>query len=516
MYNPSADCGDETHNLRELYDKAQARRAQFTDRTTHPHMQPSEDGHYDTLSGGYEPTLHQDLVNGKMKVVKEKKKSYKIEDWYKYQYAHKFKDLREGWLKDINEIDQQHINNTTPELTGIRGVDRFHYKDVSYEWFVQHYEKTGTPCMISGFTDEWEMNKWTLKNMVSDHIKNEFVKVGKDHSGRRLDVDFEVYAQYVHTNKDDSSVYLFESQIDRTPGLAKIFDAYTPPTWFTKDLLDFCPADRRPPCRWFCIGQMGTGTTIHADPLYLLAWNSVLAGRKIWISFDEKTPEEIATGEQFMTKPRLYPNIENEAVGWFDRVWPQLVQWLKDNELCAKYNPRIFIQYPGETIFMPGGVWHYVLNFDDTLAVTQNYVNMSNFGLVWKDFRKERRHAALRWLSHLKRRYPLAYETAMAMNKADNFNVVLKKPHLKSAHQEKVDAIRVKLTQTPDTVSAADKALVEAWDANHREDKTWDLVEEPFGHSAAWELWSGTEDSSTDSDESEEEETSSDDDSDSE
>lgn len=73
---------------------------------------------------------------------------------------------------------------------------------------------------------------------------------------------------------------------------------------------------------------------------------------------------------------------DDEAIHYFDFILPRL----KQNEHHANGKLPIMIeciQYPGETMFVPGGWWHAVINLDNTIAITENVCNEGNFERVW-------------------------------------------------------------------------------------------------------------------------------------
>jgi len=204
---------------------------------------------------------------------------------------------------------------------------------------------------------------------------------------------------------DDSPLYVFDSRfVDTDWGQALRRGQPGPPRIFRHDLFNLVSEKRRPPYRWFLIGPARSGTNCHIDPLGTSAWNTSLVGRKRWVLFEPGTSRHVAKGS------KLYDwRIQNEPINYFLQILPRIRQAYSNTRHIE------FIQYPGETVFIPAGWFHAVINLDHTLAYTQNFVSPAVFDDAWIQCRDSRPKMTCKWFQALTTAFPHLATRALAL-----------------------------------------------------------------------------------------------------
>ncbi|KAK0577352.1 hypothetical protein LWI29_031768 [Acer saccharum] len=229
------------------------------------------------------------------------------------------------------------------------------------------------PVLLTGLADTWPARTaWTIDQLLLKYEDTSFNI--SQRSAHKISMKFKDYVSYMNVQHDEDPLYIFDPQFGEvSPGLLK---DYSVPQLFQEDWFEFLDADHRPPYRWLIIGPERSGASWHVDPALTSAWNTLLCGRKRWALYP---PGRVPLG--------VTVHVSDED-GDVHIETPSSLQWWLDFYplLADEDKPIECTQLPGETIFVPTGWWHCVLNLETTVAVTQNFVDSQNFQFVCLDF----------------------------------------------------------------------------------------------------------------------------------
>jgi histone arginine demethylase JMJD6 len=263
--------------------------------------------------------------------------------------------------------------------------------------------------------EKWQLEALEKNNTLLDRL----FKCGEDDDGKNIKIKLKQFLKYTRDNSDDSPLYIFDSAFDEDRYADRILTDYRVPSYFKDDLFGLVSESRRPPYRWFLIGPERSGSCVHIDPLATSAWNTLVSGQKRWVVFPPHVPKSIVKGKGLVRKGE-----DDEAVHYFSFILPRIkhkAQSLRDQPQYKDFCCYEFTQNAGETVFIPNGWWHAVLNLTHSVAITQNFCSPRNFDKVWLKTRSGRKKMAWKWLGRLEKEYPELAERAKAMNKRDNY-----------------------------------------------------------------------------------------------
>lgn len=152
-------------------------------------------------------------------------------------------------------------------------------------------------------------------------------------------------------------------------------DPYVPSIFLT-DLFALC-GSFRPDYSWMIVGPTGSGSTFHKDPNATCAWNSVMKGTKYWLMFPPSTPPPGVHTDSSESEVTAPCSLAEWFLGGFFTETMELAR------TADPKRPPPFLHglcHTGETMYVPSGWWHMVLNVQmspdevECVAITQNFI----------------------------------------------------------------------------------------------------------------------------------------------
>jgi len=268
-------------------------------------------------------------------------------------------------------------------------LPRVSVKELTAAQFAERFSGRQLPAMILGAAEGWPaVERWSSQETMLEHYGAIPFKVSEmypPHAAARplkVELPLSLYVENAASVGADFPFYVFERDLEGPR--APLLNDFEVPSYFRDDLYNVTEYTRAffPLYRYIIVGVERTGSNLHVDPSCTSAWNTLLCGLKRWALFPPGDSDEYR--QRIGAVPRSGEGGGAPPAYWWLDVLPRLRESGEDKELglieC--------VQRPGETIFVPSGWWHCVLNVGFTAAVTQNLVPPETLPFVWDGLEK--------------------------------------------------------------------------------------------------------------------------------
>ena len=238
--------------------------------------------------------------------------------------------------------------------------------NLSFQDFMTLYALPQKPVILTDVVSTWPaFSKWNLDFFASRATDQLY-------RAESVDMTFQKYLDYMNQAKEESPLYLFDKfSLKNDPELS---NDYKVPEYFDQDLFQVLGQEDRPDYRWIIIGPERSGSTFHIDPNATCAWNAVISGSKKWIL----TPPHQPPPGVFPSKDGSEVTCPVSVAEWYLNHYHQLEEAQEKGEMTV-YEA---VCKPGEMIFVPAKYWHSVMNLQEGIALTQNFVSSYNLQQV--------------------------------------------------------------------------------------------------------------------------------------
>ncbi|UKB84721.1 cupin-like domain-containing protein [Chryseobacterium sp. MEBOG06] len=244
-------------------------------------------------------------------------------------------------------IDKITRNNLTPIS------EDFSYS-MDEKYFNEQYGYQKIPVVIRNAYQHWKIKeKWTLPYLILKLPGKESF----DSYDKKLSL--EEYLKNDFINK-----LYYKTQCHSSNELSDDYD-------IPDELRCWYKNYRKPPklfLSWLYVGKQNTFSDLHQDLWDTSAWNYLIKGRKLWFFFPKSLNSIIKADIDSYKIQNIIDNILNN----------------KD----PKLQPLYCIQNEGDLVYTPSGYYHAVVNLDLTISLTENFINKTNYDVVYDNFKK--------------------------------------------------------------------------------------------------------------------------------